>query len=230
VKFVGHRGAKGLVFENTLASIIRCIELGADAVEFDVHATKDNQLILHHDKSLNRMYSLDKKIRDMTLSEIKKATADYKYPVNSFEEIMEIVKDYPVFLELKDKPVTAELFLEKIKNFPESNIQKIISFEPGVLKQYQDLGGKLPIYLAPYKRNFLIAPFRAKKLNAKGMVLHYWSLFFILYIPFIKILGLDVIVYPVNSRVIASILRRLNPYGYICTDRPDLFCLPKKYT
>jgi glycerophosphoryl diester phosphodiesterase len=46
---VGHRGAAGLLPENTLAAFSRGCEMGIDAIELDVLASADGQLVVHHD-------------------------------------------------------------------------------------------------------------------------------------------------------------------------------------
>lgn len=48
-ELVAHRGAKRERPENTLAAFARAIELGADALELDVHATRDGIVVVHHD-------------------------------------------------------------------------------------------------------------------------------------------------------------------------------------
>lgn len=46
---IAHRGGTGLRPENTIAAMEHALSLGADGVEFDVHLTKDNVPIVHHD-------------------------------------------------------------------------------------------------------------------------------------------------------------------------------------
>ena len=46
---IGHRGAAGLMPENTLAAFRRGCELGVDAIELDVLVSADGQLVVHHD-------------------------------------------------------------------------------------------------------------------------------------------------------------------------------------
>ena len=46
---IGHRGAAGLLPENTLAAFRRGCELGGDAIELDVLASADGHLVVHHD-------------------------------------------------------------------------------------------------------------------------------------------------------------------------------------
>lgn len=53
-RIVGHRGACGHAPENTLASIVRAAELGADWVEFDCMLTGDGVPVLFHDDKLKR--------------------------------------------------------------------------------------------------------------------------------------------------------------------------------
>jgi glycerophosphoryl diester phosphodiesterase len=54
---IAHRGASYLAPENTLASVNLAWELGAEAVEIDVHLTKDNQVMVIHDKDTKRTCS-----------------------------------------------------------------------------------------------------------------------------------------------------------------------------
>jgi glycerophosphoryl diester phosphodiesterase len=47
---VAHRGGAGLRPENTLAAFTHAIELGAEGFEFDVHLTRDGEVVVHHDE------------------------------------------------------------------------------------------------------------------------------------------------------------------------------------
>lgn len=49
---IGHRGARGLAPENTLAGLQKGIDHGADMLEFDIRVTKDHVPIVHHDAKL----------------------------------------------------------------------------------------------------------------------------------------------------------------------------------
>lgn len=52
--FIAHRGASYIAPENTVASANKAWELGADAVEIDVHLSKDNRVMVIHDKDTKR--------------------------------------------------------------------------------------------------------------------------------------------------------------------------------
>ncbi len=51
---VGHRGARGLWPENSLQGFRGTCEIGVDAVEFDVHLSRDGELVVIHDATLDR--------------------------------------------------------------------------------------------------------------------------------------------------------------------------------
>ena len=67
----GHRGYCAVFPENTMISYEAAMDLGVDAVEFDIRLTKDNIPVLMHDKSAKRTCGVDAEIKDMTLAEIK---------------------------------------------------------------------------------------------------------------------------------------------------------------
>ena len=73
----GHRGWASDYPENTMISFIAALELGVDAIEFDVWLTSDKVPVLVHDGNLNRTCGIDRHVRDMTLEEVKKAEAAY---------------------------------------------------------------------------------------------------------------------------------------------------------
>ena len=67
----GHRGACALYPENTLLSYRKAMEMGVDAIEFDIWLTSDKVPVLMHDGNAYRTCGVDKNLRDMTLAEVK---------------------------------------------------------------------------------------------------------------------------------------------------------------
>ena len=55
---VAHRGAATVAPENTMEAYRRAVEMGADAIELDVHLTADGQLAVIHDETLERTTDL----------------------------------------------------------------------------------------------------------------------------------------------------------------------------
>lgn len=71
VELTAHRGASRVAPENTRASILEAIRLGADRVEIDVMLTQDGALVLFHDIDLRRIANDPRRIAETTLSEIQ---------------------------------------------------------------------------------------------------------------------------------------------------------------
>lgn len=66
-----HRGAKGYVAENTLASFQKAIDLGADGIELDVHLSLDGKVIVIHDETVDRTTSGKGFVKDYSATELK---------------------------------------------------------------------------------------------------------------------------------------------------------------
>lgn len=66
-----HRGASAYAPENTLEAFRMAMEMGADGVELDVHLSRDGELVVIHDDTLNRTTSGSGKVPDFTLRELK---------------------------------------------------------------------------------------------------------------------------------------------------------------
>jgi glycerophosphoryl diester phosphodiesterase len=61
IQIVGHRGCRDIRPENTLAGFRHALELGADAIELDVHLTADGKIVVYHDYFLNPDLTRDDK-------------------------------------------------------------------------------------------------------------------------------------------------------------------------
>lgn len=72
---IGHRGAMALAPENTLASFELALAQGADGVECDVHLTRDGQVVVMHDFSLERTTNGKGAIAEKTLSDLAELDA-----------------------------------------------------------------------------------------------------------------------------------------------------------
>lgn len=99
IMVVAHRGGSGYAPENTLASMKKAIELGAEMSELDVQETADGKLIILHDRSLKRTAGVDKNIWETKYSELKGLDVgswfSNKYknePVPTLQEIIDLVK------------------------------------------------------------------------------------------------------------------------------------------
>ena len=69
---IGHRGAKGHIAENTLESIEKAMELGVDGIEIDIFKCKSGELVVFHDKTLNRLTDAEGLIESLDIDSIRK--------------------------------------------------------------------------------------------------------------------------------------------------------------
>jgi hypothetical protein len=74
----GHRGYCAKYPENTLVSFEAALELGVDAIEFDVWLTTDKVPVLMHDGNAKRTCGVDAELRNMTLAEVKALEPAYR--------------------------------------------------------------------------------------------------------------------------------------------------------
>ncbi len=74
----GHRGFCAKYPENTMISFQAALEMGVDAIEFDVWLTADKVPVLIHDGNCRRTCGEDVHVRDLTLCEVKKLRATYE--------------------------------------------------------------------------------------------------------------------------------------------------------
>ncbi len=99
VLVVVHRGDWRNAPENSIKAIENTIKMGADMVEIDIQKTKDGQLVLMHDKTLNRTTNGKGNVSDFTLEEIKKLYLksgigiETHHKVPTLEEAMLITKN-----------------------------------------------------------------------------------------------------------------------------------------
>ncbi|MDB5263030.1 MAG: hypothetical protein JWQ14_2311 [Adhaeribacter sp.] len=75
VSLIAHRGASDGAPENTLAAVKKALQSKAAVIEIDVHQTKDAEVVLMHDVSVNRTTNGHGQIAHLTLTEIKKLDA-----------------------------------------------------------------------------------------------------------------------------------------------------------
>ena len=95
-----HRGSKSNRPENTLAAFSEAVRVGVDGIELDVHLTKDNQVVVIHDESIDRTTNGTGLIRDMTFEEIRQYSAgswfdtQYKFEkIPLLSEVLDLLKE-----------------------------------------------------------------------------------------------------------------------------------------
>ena len=144
---VGHRGWPQRFPENTLVGFKAALELGVDALELDVHVTKDDQVVVIHDETVERTTEGEGPVRGMTLAELKELDAggwfDGKFAgerIPTLEEVMELAAGkVPLAIEVKPPAETIDRLNSRlialVKNCPGTVV--VHSFDAVYLRTFR---------------------------------------------------------------------------------------------
>ncbi len=97
---IAHRGASGHAHENSPAAFRRAVELGAEGVELDIHATADGHLLVHHDpdvKGVGRIGALPR-------SAFQSYRLPSGEPIPTLAEALTLCDGLAVWVEVKTLP------------------------------------------------------------------------------------------------------------------------------
>ncbi len=105
-----HRGASGYAPENTMAAFVLAVKLGADLLELDVRMSKDGELVVIHDGTVDRTTSHSGAVADFTLAELHAMDAGGRFgarykgePIPSLEEVLDrFYGQVGLLIELKE--------------------------------------------------------------------------------------------------------------------------------
>ena len=116
IRVIGHRGARGVAPENTVPAIRHGVDVGCQAIEIDLHASRDGRLVAIHDPTVDGTTDGTGPVEERTLEELRRLDAGYRfttdrgetYPfrgqgvrIPTLEEALEAIGDLPVVLEVK---------------------------------------------------------------------------------------------------------------------------------
>jgi glycerophosphoryl diester phosphodiesterase len=94
----GHRGAASCAPENTLESFALAADQGADGIELDIQLTRDGQIVVCHDETLERVSNGSGNLKDHTLAELKALEFNKTHPeyaharIPTLREVYQLVK------------------------------------------------------------------------------------------------------------------------------------------
>lgn len=141
---IGHRGAKGYVVENTLASFQKALDLGVDGIELDVHLSLDGKVMVIHDDTVNRTTSGNGFVKDFTSSALE------ALGIPTLEAVFELV-NRKCFINVELKTFeTADKVAELIEQYVSEkgwDYEQIIvsSFDWNAVQQVHFLNDKIQI-------------------------------------------------------------------------------------
>ena len=102
--YIGHRGTRTDLDENTIHAFKKAIEFGSTHIEFDVRKTKDGEFVILHDTSLDRTTSGSGLLKDYKLEDIRKVSTrnnNCSIPLLT-EVLLELRGKIQFIIELKD--------------------------------------------------------------------------------------------------------------------------------
>jgi glycerophosphoryl diester phosphodiesterase len=220
MKIIGHRGARGLAPENTIASLKKGIAHHVDMLEFDLRVTKDGIVILHHDADLQDPNGDKHSIALTNFKELK----EHKNDLATFEEVLEQI-GHPVVLYIEIKPNEP---LKPVIKIIKARLDQGWSSEHFRLASFsQEILLELDAVLPDIKKTVLEkwsgvrASRRARQLGTKHIMMNqrwlWWG-----FIRHMSRKGYKLSAYTVNSPAQA---RKWERYGLraIVTDYPDRF-------
>lgn len=157
-EIVAHRGGSLEAPENTLAAFENAMKLGPEiALELDVHFTQDNQIVVFHDRTLERTTNGTGPLASKTLEELRSLDAGYHFnneagepsfrgkgvKIPTLEEVLKATGNHRLIIEVKALPRDGEKLLVDL--ITESNAQDRImlgSQDSTLLKRIKKLAPK----------------------------------------------------------------------------------------
>ncbi len=164
---ISHRGGGIFAPENTAAAVRLGGQLGADFIEVDLQQTADGQLVLFHDKRLERVTNGQGSIGAKTWDEVRQLDAGASFsaefagePIASLPEILTLMQGQTATLLIEVKqptayPNIAQNLLHTLRQTTMLTRVVVISFDHRWLKSLGQLAPQLrtvPIWLTPFGR------------------------------------------------------------------------------
>jgi glycerophosphoryl diester phosphodiesterase len=152
---IGHRGNRAFAPENTLESLLEAVALGADALEFDLRVSRDGQLVVFHDPTLERTTDGHGPLAQRSVAELKRLDAGAhftrdggrSYPwrgrgvtVSTFDEIADALpRSLPCIIELKT-PAATEALRQAVRRHGMASRIIVAGFDPQATRPLRGAG------------------------------------------------------------------------------------------
>lgn len=173
--FFAHRGGSLLRPENTLVAFAHGMAFGADALELDIQQTREGDLMVIHDPTLDRTTDGSGPVVACTLDELRRFDAGYRFTTDAgasypfrgqgitIPTLREVFAQYPdtrINIDLKESsPDREQRLWEMIQEFAAEDHICVGCFDPQALKRFRRLtGGRVTTSASPPEvRNFVLA-------------------------------------------------------------------------
>lgn len=116
---IGHRGAMGHETENTLASIQKAIALGVAMIEIDVFKIRSGEIVVFHDKHVDRLTNGSGSIEEYDLAALQQLIVEGNHKIPLLQDVLTLINNQVALnIELKGTH-TAESVYRIIKHYVE---------------------------------------------------------------------------------------------------------------
>jgi myo-inositol-1(or 4)-monophosphatase/deoxyribonuclease-2 len=167
-----HRGDSSRYRENTLEAIKSAINSGAGVVEIDVRITADNQVVVLHDASLERLWGISELVKDKTWEEISKL-GDLEVRIPLLSEILPLFIDTSSILMIDmEEADPADLSFQTVKNGPLDIKQIFWCGNLEGMKRIRTLSSEARIWM-PWNVLGAPDPTEVERLSPEFINLHY---------------------------------------------------------
>ncbi|PXX26767.1 glycerophosphodiester phosphodiesterase family protein [Arenibacter sp. ARW7G5Y1] len=154
-----HRATNPNYPENSLAAIEESIRIGVDIVEIDIRKSKDGELVIMHDKTIDRTTNGTGKVDDFTLAELKELRLKFgngitEEQVPTFEEVLQLTKGkilLDVDFKLEGEAAVRQTF-KLIEKYGMADQILFFLYDYPETTQYQELNKDIKIMPRAYSR------------------------------------------------------------------------------
>jgi len=214
---IGHRGSPRDHRENTLRSFQRAFDVGAEAIELDVHGTADGAVVIHHDAATNSRPGESGPravIADSTLAALREIPmADG--PIPTLADLLAVTPEQrAVYVEVKSKGIE-----EAVVSVIRATARQcaVHSFDHRIARRIREVAPEIPVGIL--QTSYPIDPLRPMHDAEARDLWQHWELIDAELIERVHADGGRVIAWTVNDGDVAL---RLATWGVdgICTDVP----------
>lgn len=162
---LAHQGDSANAPANTMIAFEEAVAVGADALELDIHWTRDNVVVVSHDATVNRLSDGQGAIRDFTLSELKRLDFGYRFSfdggrtfpyrgrgvtIPTLREVLEALPHVRVNMDIKPKqPASLKQLLVDLDATRAFARVMIASFHHRVLQVVRQIAPSLATSASP---------------------------------------------------------------------------------
>lgn len=148
---IAHRGFNGLYPENTRRAFEEALKLDIVGIECDVNLSKDGQVVVIHDLTVDRTSDGTGEVAQMTIDELRKlnvGTDDDPQQIMLLDELLDLLDRYPgkhILIETKHPSPFGTALEEAVAEVLRSRGMDadervhLISFDPGAIERFQRL-------------------------------------------------------------------------------------------